>query len=265
MRLFDARTGSTDAAVGIAVFGALTLVTLSGSSVASAGTNVHGFQAQVGALKVQVYSQMCDNGGQNLHTRLAVRNTGSTAKSVMVHDPLGPSVYDPPGPIPAGKGMLVHLTMTRDAPEHTLTVSGDGETVTMTVPDSPCNSTTTTSTTKKPPTSTTKPTTSTSKPVTSSTINTVPVGPGGGPGDPGDPGGGVIVGAGVVGVGASVGNNGAVKAASTGTLPFTGSDIRGFAVLGNLLVLIGFALLFISHRSPKATAFFKRLRPTANS
>ena len=62
---------------------------------------------------------------------------------------------------------------------------------------------------------------------------------------------------------ASVGNTGAVKAASTGTLPFTGSDIRAFALLGNLLVLIGFAMLFISHRSPKAAAFFKRLRPAA--
>ncbi len=250
--------------MGIAVFGALTLVTLGGSSVASAGTNVHGYRAQVGALNVQVYSQMCDHGGQNLHTRLAVRNTGSTAQSVQVHDPLGPAVYDPPGPIPAGKGTLVHLTMTRDAPEHTLTVSGGGETVTMTVPESPCNSTTTTSTKKPPTSSTTKSTTSTSKPVTSSTINTTPpvVDPGGGSNDPG---GGVVVGAGVVGVGTSVGSSGAVNAASTGTLPFTGSDIRGFAILGNLLVLIGFALLFISHRSPKAAAFFKRLRPTSAS
>ena len=56
-----------------------------------------------------------------------------------------------------------------------------------------------------------------------------------------------------------------MKAASTGTLPFTGSDIRGFAVLGNLLVLIGFAMLFISHRSPKAAALFKRLRPSSTS
>lgn len=249
--------------MGIAVFSAFTLVTLGGSSVASAGTNVHGYRAQVGALKVQVYSQMCDNGGQNLHTRLAVRNTGSTAKSILVHDPLGPAVYDPPGPIPAGKGTLVHLTMTRDAPEHSLTLSGDGETVTMTVPESPCNSTTTTSTTKKPPnsTSTTKSTTSTSKPITSSTLpNTIPVDPGGGPGDPGGP---PVVSPGVVGVGASVANSGAVKAASTGTLPFTGSDIRGFALLGNLLVLIGFGLLFISHRSPRAAAFLKRLRPTS--
>lgn len=253
--------GARTAAAGLAVFGALSIVTLSGSP-ASAGPTVHGYRAQVGALKVQVYSQMCDRGGQNLHTRLAVRNTGTTAKTILVHDPLGPAVYDPPGPIAPGKGTLVHLTMTRDAPEHSLTLAADGQTVTMTVPESPCN-TSTTSTTKKPPnsTSTTKSTTSTSKPTTSSTITTSPpVDPGGGGG-----GGGVVSGPGVVAVGTGVGNSGAVKAASTGTLPFTGSDIRGFAVLGNLLVLIGFAMLYISHRSSSAAAFFKRLRPASNS
>ncbi len=46
------------------------------------------------------------------------------------------------------------------------------------------------------------------------------------------------------------GRTSAAKAAS-GTLPFTGSDIRGFALLGDLMVLIGFAMLLISHRSPR--------------
>jgi hypothetical protein len=45
------------------------------------------------------------------------------------------------------------------------------------------------------------------------------------------------------------------------TLPFTGSDIRRYAIIGNLLVLIGFPMLLISHRSPRAAAFFQRLRP----
>jgi len=243
----------------LAVFGALTFVTLSGSP-ASAGPTVRGYTAQVGELRVMVYSQMCDRGKQNLHTRLAVRNTGSTPQTIMVHDPLGPAVYDPPGPIAPGKGTLVHLTMTRDAPEHSLTLQAAGQTVSMTVPESPCNTSSTTSTTKSTnSTSTTKSTTSTSKPTTSSTITTIPVDPGGGPG------GGVVNSPGVVAVGASMGSTGAVQAASTGTLPFTGSDIRGFALLGNLLVLIGFAMLFISHRSPKTAAFFKRLRPSSNS
>jgi hypothetical protein len=252
--------GRRAAAAGIAVFGALTFVTLSGPA-ASAGVTVHGYNAQVGALKVQVYSQMCDRGGQNLHTRLAVKNTSSSEQSITVHDAMARAVYDPPGPIAPGKGMLVHLTMTRDAPEHSIQLSADGKTVSMTVPETPCNTIPdTTPTTKKPPSSTTKPTTSTSKPTTSSTITTVP--PAGGPSDPG---GGPVGMPGVVGVGASVGNRSAVKAAATGTLPFTGSDIRGFAVIGNLLVLIGFAMLFISHRSPRTAAFFKRLRPGSTS
>ncbi len=64
----------------------------------------------------------------------------------------------------------------------------------------------------------------------------------------------------VVSAAGSVPSSGAVKA-STGTLPFTGSDLRTFAVLGNLLVLIGFGLLYLSHRSPKTAALLARLRP----
>ena len=248
--------------VGIAAFGALALITLSASAV-SADSRVRGHEAKIGALKVQVYSQMCDRGGQNLHTRLAVRNTSSTPKHILVHDSIARAVYDPPGAIPPGKGMLVHLTMTRSAPEHSLTLSAEGKVVTMTVPESPCNSTTTT-TTKKPPntSSTTKSTTTSTKPPTSSTIITVA--PNTSPPPPG-PGNGPVTEPGVVSVGASVGGNGAVRAASAGTLPFTGSDIRTFAVLGNLLVLIGFAMLWISHRSPRTAAFFKRLRPSSSS
>jgi hypothetical protein len=55
------------------------------------------------------------------------------------------------------------------------------------------------------------------------------------------------------------GNTAAIKPAAT--LPFTGSDIRTFALLGNLMVLIGFTLLFVSHRSPRAAAMIKRMRP----
>jgi hypothetical protein len=247
--------------VGIAAFGALALVTLSASAV-SADSRVRGHETKVGALKVQVYSQMCDRGGPNLHTRLAVRNTGSTPKHILVHDNIARAVYDPPGAIPPGKGMLVHLTMTRSAPEHSLTLSAEGKIVTMTVPESPCPPPTTSPTTKPPITSpTTKTTTTSTKPPTSSTIITVapntspPPGPGNGP----------VTEPGVVSVGASVGGNGAVRAASAGTLPFTGSDIRTFAVLGNLLVLIGFAMLWISHRSPRTAAFFKRLRPSRSA
>ncbi|MGZ6925826.1 MAG: hypothetical protein ACXVJF_03845, partial [Acidimicrobiia bacterium] len=111
-------------------------------------------------------------------------------------------------------------------------------------------------------TSTTKPTTTTTKPTTQTTGGGVPQGPG----DPGTPGG-PVTGPGVVAVGAAVGSNGAaaVKAASTGTLPFTGSDIRGLALLGNLMVLLGFAMLIISHRSPRAAAFFQRMRPNRAS
>lgn len=247
-------------AVGIAGFGALVLVTLSASLVA-ASSRVDGYTAQVGSLKVQIYSQMCDNGGSNLHTRLAVKNTSSSPKQILVRDSFARVVYDPPGPIPPGKGTLVHLTSSRRAPAHSLTISADGQTKTMTVPESPLSCTTTTT---KPTTTTTKPrgtTTSSSTSSTSTTTTTVVVGPGGG-GDPG--GGGIVSGAGVVAAGGAVTSPAAVRA-STGTLPFTGSDIRGFAVLGNLLVLIGFALLYFSHRSTRGAAFLKRLRLVGTS
>jgi hypothetical protein len=247
---------------GLAIFSALSLAAV-GASVASASDRVNGYSAQIGTMRVNVYSQMCDGGGPNLHTRLVVKNVGSTAKQVFVHDAFARTVYDPPGPVQPGKGTLVHLTSSRSAPAHNLTLSVDGHTETMPVPESPCTSTTTSSSTT---TSTTKPhgssttTSSTTKPSNTSTT-VVTVGPGGGPGDPGAT---VVTQPGVVVAGTSTGNGPgtAVKpAAAAATLPFTGSDIRLFAVLGNLLVLVGFALLFLAHRSPRASALLKRLRP----
>jgi hypothetical protein len=248
-------------AVGLAVFGALTLVTL-GASSASASDRVHGFSTEVGSMKVSVFSQMCDGGGPPLHTRLAVKNNASSAQQIVVHDVYASkAVYDPPGPIAPGKGTLIHLTSKRGVPSHSITIAANGQTGTMTVPEDPCpvdppTTDPTTDTTK--PTGTTKPTTPTTKGTTQTTGGAVI------PPDPGDPGtpGGVVSSPGVVAVGASVGANTAAKAATTGTLPFTGSDIRGYALLGNLLVLLGFAMLIISHRSPRAAAFFKRMRPS---
>jgi hypothetical protein len=247
--------------VGLALFGALTFATLSAPS-ASADSRVYGYSAEISGLRVQVYSQMCDGMGKPLHTRLGVKNTSSVPKQLLVHDSYASAVYDPPGPIAPGKGTLVHLTSSKRTPRHTLTLASGGETKTMTIPESPCTSTTTTSSTQPhgSTTSTTKTTTSTSKPTTSSTIPTVD--PGGGPGDPGPgPGPGSGVGNNVVSAAGSVPRSGAVKAAATGTLPFTGSDLRTFAVIGNLLVLIGFGMLYLSHRSKKTAALLARLRP----
>jgi hypothetical protein len=247
--------------VGLALFGALTFATLSAPS-ASADSRVYGYSAEISGLRVQVYSQMCDGMGKPLHTRLGVKNTSSVPKQLLVHDSYASAVYDPPGPIAPGKGTLVHLTSSKRTPRHTLTLASGGETKTMTIPESPCTSTTTTSSTQPhgSTTSTTKTTTSTSKPTTSSTIPTVD--PGGGPGDPGPgPGPGSGVGNNVVSAAGSVPQSGAVKAAATGTLPFTGSDLRTFAVIGNLLVLIGFGMLYLSHRSKKTAALLARLRP----
>src|SRR5690349_3524734 len=138
------RTGKSRlGAVGLALFGALTIVTLSAPG-ASADSRVYGHNTTVGGLRVQIYSQMCDNDGPNLHTRLNVRNTSSTAKTVMVHDSYARTVYDPPGPIEPGKGMLVHLTSSRRTPSHSLTLASGGETQTLTIPQSPCPTTTTT-------------------------------------------------------------------------------------------------------------------------
>lgn len=247
-------------AVGAALFGALALMT-SGASLASASSRVGGTSNQVGSLKVQIYSQMCDGNGPNLHTRLAVRNVGSSPQSLMVHDTLANAVYDPPGAIPPGKGQLVHLTSGNNTPSHTLTISSGGQTKTMTVPSSPCTTTTTSSST----TSTTKPhhgtTTTTGSSSTSSTTSVTVAPGGGGTNPPGDPGGGTVVSPGVV-TAAKVTTPAAVKATTAASkLPFTGSDIRGFAIIGNILVLLGFGLLLLSHRSPRVAAFFERLRP----
>jgi hypothetical protein len=252
MRAFWARL----AAVGMAGSVALMFVTVGAVSTASASSRVHGNNTMVGSLRVSVYSQMCDHGGP-LHTRLVVQNHGTSPKTVTVVDGFAQAGYDPPGPIAPGKSMQIHLISSKLTPEHTFTVVGDGASKTMTVPESPCSTSTSSSSTSSSSTSSTS-TTSTTKTSTSSTIITLPT----------DPGGPTVVGAGVV-VGAAVANNGngspTVSAASTGTLPFTGTDIRLFAVLGNLLVLIGFGLLYLSHRSPRAAAFFKRLRPSASS
>jgi hypothetical protein len=202
---------------------------------------------------------MCDNGGPLLHTRLTVKNTASSPKQILVQDPFATAVYDPPGPIAGGKGTLVHLTSKRGIPAHSVTLASNGQTKSMPVPGDPCP---VVPPTTKPTTATTKPTTNTTKPTTQTTGGVVPPDPG----HPGTPGGPVVQ-PGVVVVGAAVGSNGAaaVSAASTGTLPFTGSDIRGFALLGNLMVLLGFAMLIISHRSPRTAAFFKRMRPSTTS
>lgn len=257
MRAFWARL----AAVGMAGSFALLFVTIGAVSTASASSRVHGNNTMVGSLRVSVYSQMCDHGGP-LHTRLVVQNHGTSPKTVTVIDGYAQAGYDPPGPIAPGKSMQVHLISSKLTPEHTFTVAGDGASKTMTVPESPCSTTTSSSSTSSTSSTSSSSTTSTTKTSTSSTINTLPT-------DPGDPGGPTVVGPGVVAVGASIANNGGggsvVRAASTGTLPFTGTDIRLFAVLGNLLVLIGFGLLYLSHRSPKAAAFLKRLRPSATS
>jgi hypothetical protein len=254
MRAFWARL----AAVGMAGSLALLFVTVGAVTPASAKARVYGNNATVGSLRVSVYSQMCDHDGP-LHTRLVVKNNGTSPKTIQVNDTFAHAGYDPPGPIAPGDRMLIHLISSKITPEHTVVIASDGESKTMTVPKSPCppvTSSTSTSSTSSSSSSTS--TTSTTKTSTSSTINTLPS-------DPGDPGGPTVAGAGVVAVGASVtgGGTGPTVSASTGTLPFTGTDIRLFAVLGNLLVLIGFGLLYLSHRSPRAAAFFKRLRPSA--
>jgi hypothetical protein len=248
----------------MAVFAALALTTL-GASLASASSRVSGYSSQVGGLRVQIYSQMCDGNGPNLHTRLAARNTTSAPQSLTVMDPLARAVYDPPGSIAPGKGQLVHLTSSNASPGHTIVLTSGGQTKIMTVPESPCTSTTSSSST----TSTTKPhhgtTTTTGDPGSSTSSTTsVTVSPGGGDNNPpSDPGGNTVVSPGVVAVAAKhLTTPAAVKAARTAsTLPFTGSDIRGFAIIGNVLVLLGFGLLLLSHRSPRVAAFFRRLRP----
>jgi hypothetical protein len=212
----------------------------------------------VGPLKVRVYSQMCDGlGGQKLHTRLNVKNVSSKPQTVRVWDPYAKVVYDPPGAIEPGRGTLVHLTSPRQTPAHTVTVHAEGASAPVSVAKSPCPPHTIPTT--KPTTATTKPhTTVTSGPHTSVTTGYVP------PVVPPDPPGGPPVGGpgvvGAVGSVASSPSSGAVQAAS-GTLPFTGSDMRAFAILGNLMVLIGFVMLLISHRSVRARSFLAKLTP----
>jgi hypothetical protein len=251
MRGFWARL----AAVGMAGSLALLFVTVGAVSTASASSRIHGNNAMVGSLRVSVYSQMCDHDGP-LHTRLVVQNRGTAAKTVLVTDAFATAGYDPPGPIAPGRSMQIHLISSKVTPEHIVTVSGDGASKILTVPKSPCPPVTSSTSSSTTSSSSSTSTTSTTKTSTSSTINTLPT-------DPGDPGNPTVVGPGVV-VSPAVANGGGgavVRAASTGTLPFTGTDIRLFALIGNVLVLIGFGMLYLSHRSPKAAAFFKRLRP----
>jgi hypothetical protein len=240
------------AVVAITAIGALALAV----PTAVAGSRVPDNSTSVGPLSVRVYSQMCDGlNGAKLHTRLNVKNTSSKAQGVTVVDPFAKVVYDPPGPIQPGRGTLVHLTSSRQTPAHTVTVRAEsGATAPVSIAKSPCPPVTIPTT--KPTTATTKPT-GTTKPTTVTTGGvppTVPPDPGGGP-PVGSPG---FVGA--AGAVATPSGTSAAKAAS-GTLPFTGSDIRGFALIGDLMVLIGFAMLLISHRSARMSALLKKLSP----
>ena len=231
---------------GMALVGALVLAAPS-ATLAFASSRVDSGSTSVGALKVRVYSQMCDGFGSKLHTRLNVKNTASVPKNVLVQDPFAKVVYDPPGPIKPGQGTLVHLTSPRKTPAHSVTVVSDGVRESVAVAESPpgCTPSTDSSSSSSSSTST-----------TSTTKTTGPTSP---PYVPG--GGGPVVGPGVV-AGTGGGSSGTpVKAAAKGTLPFTGSDIRAFALLGDLMVLIGFAMLIISHRSPRMALFLKRLSP----
>jgi hypothetical protein len=235
--------------MGIVVLSALAL----SAPLAFAGSRVPPNLTQIGPLQVRVYSLMCDGHGKPLHTRLNVKNTSSTPQTVTVMDEFARKiVYDPPGPIAPGFGTLVHITSARETPAHNATIVAEGATGTVPIPKSPCNST-------GPPTTdpTNPPTTDPTVPPTGATVPTIP------PTVPQNPGGGPPVGSpGVVGSPGFVSSPGAATAArATGTLPFTGSDLRAFALLGNLLMLIGFGLLLLSHRSGRANAFFKKLLP----
>jgi hypothetical protein len=236
--------------VGITVVSALALAVPMAVADSRAAPN----STQIGPLIVRVYSLMCDGHGQPLHTRLNIKNTSASPQKVLVVDAFATKItYDPKDVIDPGMSTLVHLTSPRSTPAHDATVVAGAAKGTVPIPKSPCDSTPTTNPTT-PPTSgppDTNPTTATTAPYVP---QTVPNGPNGGP-PVGSPG---IVGA--VGAVSDPGTTNAAKAAS-GTLPFTGSDIRGFALLGDLMVLIGFAMLLISHRSPRVSAFFKRLSP----
>jgi hypothetical protein len=194
---------------------------------------------------------MCDGFGGKLHTRLNVANTSGSPQRVFVQDPFAKVVYDPGAVIAPGQGTLVHLTSSPKTPAHTATVHAASATGTVSIARSPCPPVTeppTTPTTKKPP-PTTQPTVS---PTSSPTVPaTVPFDPGGGP---------PVGGPGAISAPAAVAKTApanAIKAGSSGTLPFTGSDMRAFALLGNLLIVIGFVMLLLSHRAKRNAAMLQ--------
>lgn len=222
---------------GIAACSALAL----GAPGAVADSRVPDNSTHIGPLRVRVYSQMCDGYGQRLHTRLNIRNMSSKPEKVLVQDGFSRVTYDPTDVISPGKGTLIHLTSSRLTPARQVTVHQvGGASGQVAVAKSPCPTTPTnpTTTSTNPPTTSTNPSTSTSPP-------TVPVDLGGGP---------PVAGPGVVGAtGGLTSSAGNVAKAASGTLPFTGSDMRLYALIGNLLVLIGFTLLIISHRKRQAS------------
>jgi hypothetical protein len=244
------------ARLAVVVIAALAAVALA-APLAYADARVPDNSTQIGPLVVRVYSQMCDGHGLPLHTRLNIKNTSSTEQKVLVIDAFATKItYDPNDVIDPGMGTLVHLTSPRSTPAHNATVSVGTTKGSVAIPKSPCS---TTPSTDPPTTPTSEPDT---KPTTVTTGNvppTVPYEPPGGP-PPGSPG--------IVGAAGSVsdpGSSGTVAKAASGTLPFTGSDIRGFALIGDLMVLIGFGMLLISHRSSRASSFLKRLSPKSLS
>jgi len=198
-----------------AVIGALALSVLAAPVGASTPRRSDPGTQSVSGVRVILYSQMCDNGNQ--HSRLNVRNFNSSPVSVFVSDPQARVTYTPGGPIPAGKGMLVHLVADPRAPgrDVTLQVEGGGS-ITFHIPEfncAPTNPTVISAGGENPPAGNTEPVVD---PVSTQAAGTA-----------------------------------AAKPATTvksGSLALTGADTRFLAAVATLFVLLGAGFLVMQVR-----------------
>jgi hypothetical protein len=172
-------------------------------------------------VRVRVYSQMCDNGFQ--HTRVNVRNSSGRAVGVTLSDPDARDItYRPTGYVPSGTAQAISITAAPNAPARTATVAvNPGGTLSIDIPFQDCcpqNPGYSSCTEVKP------------------TVVPAPPGP---PSSHYDPP--ITPTAQVIPK--------VTTAVESGTLPFTGSDVRFISAVAAVFVILGGAFMVIQFRN----------------
>jgi hypothetical protein len=172
-------------------------------------------------IRARTYSSMCDNGFQ--HTRINVRNDTNHPVAVTLSDPQAKSIeFRPSGRIPAGTAQAISITAAPNAPGRTGTLNVDpGGPVSVDIPFTDCcplNPQYASCTTVEP-----------TRVINPPVVPVVPFDP-----PKANP--------------ATVSPASVTTAVKSGTLPFTGSDVRFISAVAAILVIVGGTFMLIQSR-----------------